>query len=82
MPFPSLGDLPDQGLNLRLLHWPVDSLPLVPPGKPLGDYRDSERFTIGEKEPEMMVQSINFEGYLSGMSFSSSRTKIIQIKNS
>ena len=31
LPFPSLGDLPDQGLNLRLLHWPVDSLPSEPP---------------------------------------------------
>ena len=37
LPFPPLGDIPDQGLNLHLLcllHWQVDSLPLVPPGKP------------------------------------------------
>ena len=26
--FPSAGDLPNQGLNLHLLHWEVDSLPL------------------------------------------------------
>ena len=28
LPFPSPGDLPDQGLNLSLLHWRADSLPL------------------------------------------------------
>ena len=28
LPFPSPGDLPDPGLNLRLLHWQADSLPL------------------------------------------------------
>ena len=28
------GVLPDQGLNLGLLHWRVDSLPLETPGKP------------------------------------------------
>ena len=33
--FPSPRDLPDQGLNLcllHLLHWQADSLPLAPPG--------------------------------------------------
>ena len=38
LPFPSLGDLSDHRLNpwlLNLLKWQVDSLPLVPPGKPL-----------------------------------------------
>ena len=37
LPFPSPGDLPDQGLNpslLCLLHWQAGSLLLVPPGKP------------------------------------------------
>ena len=32
--FPTLGNLPDQGLDmglLRSLHWQADSLPLVPP---------------------------------------------------
>ena len=32
------GDLPDQGLNLRLsslLHWQADPLPDQPPGKPV-----------------------------------------------
>ena len=43
----------------------------------LGDYRGSERFTIDEREPEMMVHSINFEGNLGGMPFSSSRTNIM-----
>ena len=35
------GVFPTQGLNpclLRLLHWPVGSLPPAPPGKPLGRY--------------------------------------------
>ena len=38
LPFPSPGDLPDQGPNpclLCLLHWQVGSLSVVPPGKPL-----------------------------------------------
>ena len=37
LPFPSPGDLPNQGLNphlLGLLLWQAGSLPLVPPGKP------------------------------------------------
>ena len=36
--FPSLGDLPDSGIDSRLLHFLyclVDYLPLAPPGKPL-----------------------------------------------
>ena len=38
LPFPSSGSLPNpriQFVSLGLLHWQVDSLPLVPPGKPL-----------------------------------------------
>ena len=37
LPFPTLGDFPDQWWNprlLHLLHWQVDSLLLEPPGKP------------------------------------------------
>ena len=37
LPFPSPGDLPNQGLNphlLSLLLWQTGSLPLLPPGKP------------------------------------------------
>ena len=34
LPFPTPGDLLVLGLNQRLLHQLVDSLPLVPPGKP------------------------------------------------
>ena len=36
LPFLTPGDLPSPGVKclIRLLHWPVDSLPLVPPGKP------------------------------------------------
>ena len=37
LPFPSLGDLPDPGIepmSLSLLHWQEDSLPQAPPGKP------------------------------------------------
>ena len=30
--FPTPEDLPDQGLNLSLLHWQADSLPLESPG--------------------------------------------------
>ena len=36
LPFPTPGDLPDQGSNQSLsclLHWQAVSLPLVPPGK-------------------------------------------------
>ena len=33
--FPSLGDLPDPGIDLRLLYRQVDYLPLAPPRKPL-----------------------------------------------
>ena len=33
MPFPSLGNFPDQGFNLLLLHWQADST-AEPPGKP------------------------------------------------
>ena len=36
LPFPSSGDLPDSGIEpvlLCLLHWQMDSLSLVPPGK-------------------------------------------------
>ena len=34
LPFPPPGDLPDPGIE-GLLHWPVGSLPLAPPGKPV-----------------------------------------------
>ena len=37
LPLPTVGNLPNQGSNPHLLpplHWQVDSLPLVPPGKP------------------------------------------------
>ena len=43
VPFPATGDLSDQGLNphlLRPLHWQACSLPLAPPGKPLGEAND------------------------------------------
>ena len=34
LPLPPLGDLPTQGLNPRLLHWQVDSLPPIHLGSP------------------------------------------------
>ena len=37
LPFPTPGDLPNPGIELKSitsLHWQVGSLPLVPPGKP------------------------------------------------
>ena len=34
LPFPSPGDLPDPGINLCLLHWQADSLPLNHLGSP------------------------------------------------
>ena len=40
LPFPPLGDLPNQGSNpclLGLLHWQADTLTTVPPGKPKDD---------------------------------------------
>ena len=39
LPWPPPGDLPDPGtepMALSLLHWQAGSLPLVPPGKPVG----------------------------------------------
>ena len=40
LPFPPPGDLPDPGIEPRsrtsLLHWQAGSLPLAPPGKPVG----------------------------------------------
>ena len=35
MPFPSPGDLPDPGIELRSPALQTDSLPSEPPGKPL-----------------------------------------------
>ena len=37
LPFPTPGDLPSPGIErlMHLLPWQVDSLPLVPPGKPV-----------------------------------------------
>ena len=38
LPFPTPGDLPDPGMEPMSLvspDWQVESLPLVPPGKPL-----------------------------------------------
>ena len=34
LPFSAPGDLPNPGLNLRLLHWQVNSLPLSHTGRP------------------------------------------------
>ena len=45
-PFLCPGDLPDPGL-LHLLHWQVDSLPLVPPGKPLHSMYYFKKLTLG-----------------------------------
>ena len=42
LPFPTLRDLPDPGIEpilLGLLYWQVDSFPLAPPGKPLNSMR-------------------------------------------
>ena len=42
LPFPPPGELPNPGINprlLRLLHWQAGSLPLVPPGKPHPEVR-------------------------------------------
>ena len=36
--FPFQGIFPTQGSNLHLLHWQVDSIPLVPPGKPIDHF--------------------------------------------
>ena len=37
LPFLTPGDLPSPGIKrlIHLLHWQVNSLPLVPPGKPV-----------------------------------------------
>ena len=34
---PSPGDLPNPGIKLK--HWQVSSLPLMPPGKPIAYYK-------------------------------------------
>ena len=52
LPFPPPGDLLDprtEPTSLRLLHWPVRSLPLTPPGKPnkKGKF-EPETYTQGE----------------------------------
>ena len=38
LPFPPPGNLPDPGINSRLLHWQADSLPLSHLGNPLKSY--------------------------------------------
>ena len=48
LPFPSSGDLPDQGLNLSLLpvlHWQADSSPLVPSVDPKPERSESKKLT-------------------------------------
>ena len=64
LPFPSLGDLLTQGLNLcplSLLHWQVGSLPLVPPGKlPL------KCLSIAQSEsesPSVVSDSVQLHGH-------------------
>ena len=42
LPFPTPGDLPNQGSNPSLLHWQEDSLPLCHLGSPIA-YLDSLR---------------------------------------
>ena len=47
LPFPSPGDLPHPGVKPPLLHlqcWQVDSLQLVPPGKPLAAVATTQIF--------------------------------------
>ena len=36
-PFPTPGDLPDPGIEPTSPAWQADSLPRVPPGKPIGE---------------------------------------------
>ena len=53
LPFPSPGDPPNPGLNPRLLHllyWQADSLPPVPPGKPIYQYKDHQTVKLGNPE--------------------------------
>jgi len=60
LPFPSLGNLPDQEFNLLLQHWQADSLPLSHQGSPAS----SVRFCISEKifiTPSHLINS--FAGY-------------------
>ena len=40
LPFPSLGDLPNPGIEPGSLALQVDSLPAKPPGKPHKEYSD------------------------------------------
>ena len=55
LPFPSPGDLPDPGMepsSLRLLHWQVDSLPLVPPGKP-NETGSPKKYDLGKGQGQL-----------------------------
>ena len=47
LPFPSPGIFPTQGLNLCLLHWQADSLPVSQQGSPRAhESRDNEAHTL------------------------------------
>ena len=45
-----------QGLDLRLLHWQADSLPLAPPGKPLK--RNFVKIIITVKVPHDPINAV------------------------
>ena len=51
---------PTQGSNLRSLYWQVNSLPLVPPGKPLGRW---DRLVT-----DLIVNGPGFQGFPGGTS--------------
>ena len=59
LPFPSPGIFPTQGLNLCLLHWQADSLPVSQQGSPRAhESRDNEAHTLQlEKHPLSTVES-------------------------
>ena len=61
LPFPSPGIFPTQGSNsyvLCLLHWQVNSLPLVPPGKPLFYYNITSWQIDGETTTDFIFGGI------------------------
>ena len=64
VPFPTPEDLPDQGLNLSLLRWQADSLPLESPGN-----KSTARKKRGIVFAQVCLSIHTFSAANSGMNF-------------
>ena len=77
LPCPPPGGLPDPGIksaSLCLLHWQVDPLPLVPPGKPnKGEKRKWSRSVVSDSlrphglQPTRLLRPWGFPGKSTGV---------------